>query len=220
MWTKGIKIFAVIVFVVQSVNVQAGDYFKSDRLLFDFYSPQWVNGPSGLNTDPTFSFAVSWGKDFQFGKSNLSWFYGLGYDFTNIHHNANFKTLPTTDGAVRDIGMRLINVPYSLNKLSTQYLEIPLELRFRTQTKKPFRIYIGTKAGYMVRSSYELDEGSGDSYTRKNLDELEKFKYGLTARVGYGLINFYTYYGLNGLMVPERQKGVNQLSFGLTLMAN
>jgi hypothetical protein len=55
---------------------------------------------------------------------------------------------------------------------------------------------------------------------RKNLNELDRFKYGITLRLGYGLINFYTYYGLNGLMVPEKQKGVNQLSFGISLIAN
>lgn len=217
---KGIKILAIIAFVAQTLSVQAGEYFKSDRLLFDFFSPRWVNGPSELNTDPTFSFAVSLGKDLQFGRSNFSWFYGLGYDFTNINHNANFKSVPNLDGTVREIGMRLLNVPYSLNKLSTQYLELPLEFRYRTQTKKPFRIYVGAKAGYMVRSYYELDEGLGDSYTRKNLKELERYKYGLTLRFGYGLLNLYTYYGLNGLMTPDRQKGVNQLSIGMTLMAN
>jgi len=212
------KILAIFSFVILSLNLQAGDFIKSDRLLFDFYSPQWVNGPKDLNTNPTFSFAVSWGKDVPFKKSNFSWFYALGYDFNNIQHNANLKSLPI--GSVREVGMRLLNTPYSLNKLSTHYLEIPIEFRYRTQTKNPFRVYLGTKTGYMVKSHYEIDEGKGETYERKGLDELERLKYGVTLRVGYGLVNFYAYYGLNGLMTPDKQKGVNQLSFGLTLMAN
>ena len=215
-----IKIFTLISFYAYSLSVSGGDYYKSDNLLFDFYIPQWINSPSNLNTEPSFSFSVSFGKDVQFRKTNFSWFYGLGYDLTNVNHNANFKSLTAMDGSLRTSGIRILNVPYSLNRLSSQYLGIPLELRYRTQTKNPFRFYLGTKAGYMINSSYELDEEFGDSYKRKNLRELENLKYGFTFRIGYGLFNLYTYYGLNGLMSSKRQRGVNELSFGLTLMAN
>jgi hypothetical protein len=217
---KCVKIFFLVVFGLYSKYVQAGNYFKSDRLIFDFYSPQWVNAPNGISTDPSFSFSCSWGKDIPFKESKISWFYGLGYDFTNINHNSNLKSFSAFEATPREIGMRVLNVPYHLNKLSTQYLEFPLEIRYRTQTKNPFRAYVGGKFGYMTKSKYNLDEGIGDVIVRKNLNELDRFKYGITLRLGYGLINFYTYYGLNGLMVPEKQKGVNQLSFGISLIAN
>ena len=137
-----------------------------------------------------------------------------------IPTNINFKSLPNIDETVREIGVRVLNVPYSINRLSTQYMEIPLELRYRTQTKYPFRFYLGTKMGYMTRAYYNLNEENVDAYKRRNLDELDRLKYGVTFRVGYGLINLYTYYGLNGLMPSKRQKGINQLSFGISLMAN
>lgn len=215
------KILATFVLGAFSLSSQAGDYYKKDKLLFDFYSPMWVNGPADMNTDPTFSFAVSYGKDITFKKdSKFSWFYAVGYDFNNINHNLNLKSIQSLDFTPRELGAKILNVPFSINKLSSHYIELPLELRYRTQTKNPFRVYAGAKAGYLVKSKYELDEGLGDLYERKNLDELERFKYGLTFRIGYGMVNLYAYYGLNGLMKPETQKGVNQLSFGLTLMAN
>ena len=202
------------------MSIKAGDYSKSDRLLFDFYSPQWVNTPNNVNTDPTFSFSVSWGKDMPIKNSKYSWFYGLGYDFSTIRHNINFQSFPSIDGTIREIGVGILNVPYSINKLSTQYLELPLEFRYRTQTKYPFRLYLGSKIGYMINSSYTLDEESIGLYKRRNIDELDRFKYGITFRIGCGMVNFYTYYGLNGLIQPKIQKGINQLSFGITLMAN
>tara|TARA_B100001094_G_C17955757_1_gene682891 strand:- start:99 stop:761 length:663 start_codon:yes stop_codon:yes gene_type:complete len=215
-----LKILAILVFGLFFTNVQAGDYFKSDRFILDFYSPQWVNTPGGVSTDPSFSFAFSFGKDIPYKKSNFSCFYGLGYDFTNINHNANLKSLSVFEGTPREIGMRVLNVPYNLNRLSTQYLELPIEFRYRTQTKNPFRLYLGGKFGYMTKSKYTLDKVIGDRHERKGLNELERFKYGITMRIGYGLVNFYTYYGLNGLIVPEKQKGVNQLSFGISFIAN
>lgn len=217
---KGIKIFSSVVFGLFFSYVQAGNYFKSDRLIFDIYSPQWVNTPNGVSTDPSFSFSFSWGKDIPYKKSKFSWFYGLGYDFTNINHNSNLKSFSAFEVTPREIGMRVLNVPYDLNRLSTQYLELPIEFRYRTQTKNPFRVYVGGKFGYMTKSKYNLDEGSGDVFVRKSLHELDRFKYGITFRIGYGLVNIYSYYGLNGLIVPEKQKGVNQLSFGISLLAN
>lgn len=215
------KIFATFVLVALTQSTQAGDYYKKDRLLFDFYSPMWINGPSDMSTDPTFSFAISYGKDVSFKRdSKFSCFYALGYDFNNINHNLNLKSIQNLEFTPRELGARILNAPFSLNRLSSHYLELPLELRYRTQTKNPFRIYAGAKGGYLIKSKYELDQGSGDIYERKSLEELERFKYGLTFRIGYGLINLYAYYGLNGLMKPEDQKGVNQLSFGITLMAN
>ncbi len=217
---KRIQILVFFLLNIQFSNVKGEGYFKSDRLLFDFYSPQWVNTPKNVTTDPTFSFSISWGKDMRIKNSKFSWFYGLGYDFSAIRHNINFKSLPNIDETVREIGVRVLNVPYSINRLSTQYMEIPLELRYRTQTKYPFRFYLGTKMGYMTRAYYNLNEENVDAYKRRNLDELDRLKYGVTFRVGYGLINLYTYYGLNGLMPSKRQKGINQLSFGISLMAN
>ena len=220
MGIKRVQILVFFVLNIQFSNVKGGEYFKSDRLMFDFYSPQWVNTPNKITTDPTFSFSISWGKDMLIKNSKFSWFYGLGYDFSAIRHNINFKSLPNIDEPAREIGVRILNVPYSINRLSTQYLEIPFELRYRTQSKYPFRLYLGAKMGYMTRASYNLQEQNKDAYKRRNLNELDRLKYGVTFRVGYGLLNLYTYYGLNGLMISKRQRGINQLAFGVTLMAN
>ena len=220
MGIKNAQILAFFVLNIQFLSVKGGDYYKSDRLLFDFYSPQWVNMPNNVTTDPTISFSISWGKDMPIKNSKFSWFYGLGYDFSAIRHNIDLKTSPNIDETVREIGVKILNVPYSINTLSTQYLEVPIEFRFRTQTKYPFRLYLGTKMGYMTRASYNLQEENMDAYERRNLNELDRLKYGVTFRVGYGMFNFYTYYGLNGLMPSKRQKGINQLAFGITLMAN
>ncbi|MBO73205.1 MAG: hypothetical protein CMD35_06250 [Flavobacteriales bacterium] len=220
MVVKRVKILAMCLIGVQSFDVRAGDYVKSDRLIFDFYSPKWVNAPFNVNSEPTFSFTASWGKDIPFNSSRFSFFYGLGYDFSTVNNNLNLKSVPASEGALREMGIRVLNVPYSLNRLSTQYIEFPLEIRFRTQTKHPLRFYLGGKLGYMTRSSYNLDEGNGFTYKRKSLSELDRLKYGTTLRFGCGMVNFYAYYGFNDLMSSEKQTGINQLSFGFTLLAN
>ena len=215
--------FKLVLLLLVSFHLKytrAGGYFKSDRLLFDFYSSKWVNTSNDLTTDPTVSCSISYGKDISIKSSNFSWFYGLGYDFNTIHHLINFNSLPSINETPRELGIRILNVPYSINKLSSQYLEVPLEFRYRTQTKHPLRIYYGVKVGYMVRSSYVFQKDRKDIYHKKNLNELNHYKYGMTFRLGYGIINIYAYYGLNGLLSAQSQLAINQLSFGITLIAN
>lgn len=214
------KILATVLFVTFFGGVQAGNYFKSDRLIFDFYTPFWLNTPNDISTDPSFGFSVAWGKDLPFKRnSKFSFFSGLGYDISNIHHNANLKS--QNESSTRNqTGLYALTSNFGLNKLSTHFIEVPVEFRFRTQTKNPFRFYIGGKVGYMLYSKYQLDENNGNIYERKMLNELSDLKYGVTVRVGYGLVNLYTYYGLNGLMNPSDQKGVNQLAIGLSFIAN
>ena len=200
------KIVFFLLLFFQLKIIRAGDYIKSDCLLFDFYTSKWVNSPNEITTNPTVNFSFSYGKDFLIKSSNFSWFYGLGYDFSAMNHSINFKSLPSISGMSKDVGIRILNVP--------------LEFRYRTQTKSQFRLYLGFKAGYMVRSFYLLQEDRKDIYFRKNLSELENLKYGMTFRLGYGMINLYAYYDLNGLLSSQLQKSINQLFFGVTLMAN
>lgn len=213
-------IIGVIAFLSCTNLSAGGDYFKNDRLLFDFYAPQWLNTTQGVQVDPSFSFAIAYGSDIQIKKSRFSLFYGLGYDFHQINHNVNFKNSFLNGPNGRDIGLSILNIPFELNRLSTQFIEIPLEFRFRTQTKNPFRIYLGTKVGYMVKSKYRLTEVNKNDFERVGLNELERWKYGVTARIGYGLFNVYAYYGLNALTNYGSEPNFNQLSLGLTLMAN
>lgn len=215
---KGLKIIVILALVLNFEHAHAGDYYKSDRILFDFYTSQWVNKPAVISTELSLSFTCSWGRDIQYKKTNFSWFYGLGYDFTKINHNANLKPRSTFQESPREVGLRVIRVPYKINRLTSQYIECPIELRYRTQTKQPFRFYVGGKVGLMTNARYQLQ--NGENYQRNNISELQKFKYGMTLRVGYGLFNVFAYYGLNGLIHPENQRGVNQLSFGISLIAN
>jgi len=207
----------VLFFTVFAIH--AGEYFKSDRLIFDLYTPSWINTPSDINSSFSLGFSTSWGKDIVISKSRYSYFYGLGYDFANINSNADFKR-SFEGNSIRALGLKALHRVYAINQLTSHYLEVPLELRFRTQTKIPFRLSIGTKIGYLVKSKYTLDENSGTIFDRKNINILEDLKYGASFRVGCGLINFYTYYGINSLIRASKQPGINQLSFGISFLAN
>jgi len=100
------------------------------------------------------------------------------------------------------------------SQLITNYLELPLELRYNTNPDDParsFKISIGGRIGFMYdsfsKAKYKED---GESKKIKNKEDfnLTKFRYGLTARIGVGNISLFGYYNLTPLF--EEGKGVNE----------
>jgi hypothetical protein len=147
--------------------------------------------------------------------------YGFGYNSTNYHHNLRISTQPTTGGNTFHIIPD--SVSYNSNKLNVKYLEIPIELRFRTQTHsgKTIRCYIGAKVGYRINSYARYrDEKLNVAYY--NIDELNQWNYGLYTRMGYGLISLYASYSLSPLFtnlseVQSDWANQNVISFGLSI---
>ena len=123
---------------------------------------------------------------------------GLGLGFSSNSYNQNLL-IETVDN---EIYYRIINDNdgnVSKNKFTTYLLEIPLEFRWRTSTAtdyKFWRIYTGFKLGYLLYNStkFKSDYGNVRLY---NIDDFNKFQYGVTLSAGYGTWNFYLYYGLN-----------------------
>ena len=88
---------------------------------------------------------------------------------------------------------------FTKNKFSTQLVELPIELRWRTSTPEEYkfwRIYAGVKFGYIVASKAK-SKGGGETIKISNLDAIEKLRYGLTLSIGYSTWNVNLYYGLN-----------------------
>lgn len=81
------------------------------------------------------------------------------------------------------------------------YFEVPLEFRWRTSTATDYnfwRIYTGFKVGYLLYNSskFRSDYGNVSLY---NINDFNKFQYGLTLSAGYATWNFHVYYGLNSI---------------------
>ncbi len=112
------------------------------------------------------------------------------------------------------------------SKVNPIYIDIPLELRFRTNsTKKSFRFAVGGKVGFRVDSKskikYEV-EGTTTRYKVKNDLYLEQFRYGVYGRMGYGSFNIWVYKSMSNLFVPGATEVIDgnfsAWVFGLSLV--
>lgn len=156
------------------------------------------NKPSGLSQSG-FSSGFHFGfiRDFPINdRRNIALGIGLGLSTNSYNQNLLIEDVDNRI-SYSIIDEREINV--SKNKFTTYLVELPLEFRWRTSTATEYsfwRIYTGLKLGYLLYNSTKFKSSIGDEKLSQ-VDEFNKFQYGLTLSAGYGTWNFHLYYGLN-----------------------
>ena len=128
---------------------------------------------------------------------------GLGYSTNSFNQNL----LIVKD----DLGNTNFNVvnenitTISKNKFSQHLLELPIEFRWRTSTPTSYnfwRIYTGFKIGYVFTNTTKF-KGDLGNFKYTNIEEFNKFQYGLSLSMGYNTWNLYIYYALNPIFSSE-----------------
>jgi len=194
---------------------------KDDFFISELFSDIWQEVPGNVklqNLNRGYNAYVM--MDNPIAKSNFSVAIGAGISFHNLYSNSllkreidslGFYTGNTEFYEISD------NYDYSKNKLTLMYIDVPVEIRFRTKdVLNSFKFSVGFKAGYNVKnytkySGDKLDgtlnrDGSFPKVKTKeyNIENIEKIRYGLTARIGYGKYNISAYYALTPLMKKNK----------------
>ncbi len=182
---------------------------KQERFIMDFGFDSWTKVPTGIKTDWLKSrrFEFYFMKDRAFAAGHMAIAYGLGMSFTNVNSNGSF--------AIANGNTHLLQIPDTLlpsqNKLSTNFLEIPLELRFRTSPLhhgNRLKLAVGAKAGYLFQDHTKIEDGALKEKFY-NTPNLNNFRFAYTARIGYGKWSLMGYYGINSLI--KKGKGDDQI---------
>lgn len=114
---------------------------------------------------------------------------------------------------------------YKRSKLAVNYFDVPLELRFYANPenkKSGLRIGIGGKIGILysahTKVNYEFDDHMNKIKQKKDFN-LNRFRYGVSGRIGFGSFGLFGYYSLSELF--EEGNGptdANTINFGLTII--
>jgi len=159
-----------------------------------------LNRKSSGVTQNSFStgLAIGFLRDFPINKNRtIAIAPGFGFSYNNykynilVQRNVNFSSYSLIP----------VGSVYDKNKLALYYLEIPLELRWRTSTftsHKFWRIYSGVKWSYLVLSQSRYSDSTQQIIVDNNSD-LSKIQYGCYIAAGYNSLNLYVYYGINSL---------------------
>jgi hypothetical protein len=182
----------------------------------------------------------------QIGKSKFSFHPGIGlgldrYKFINYRKPFSdttlLKVIPTlildNNGNTTFIesGQVLYGDTLGFAKKShfiTNYLDIPLELRFTTNPSDParsFKVAVGARVGVLFDSKTKM-KYSKDGEVKKLKDfqnfNLTPIRYGVFLRVGVGNFNVFTYYNMNPLFKEGKGPGqttTSNFTIGISMVS-
>lgn len=117
-------------------------------------------------------------------------------------------------------------ISYKKSQINTNYLDIPIEIRWRSRKydpKRSFKIAIGGKVGVMIDSKTKVKyNADGESKTTKQKEkfELSSIRYGAYARIGFGGLSAFYYYSISDLF--KKDKGpmattMYPMTFGISI---
>ncbi|MBN2236060.1 MAG: outer membrane beta-barrel protein [Bacteroidales bacterium] len=198
---------------------------KKISLGYDIYNTFWLNMPLGVDTRTLNQGANLFAMyNHEMNDKGLSVAAGLGissenlflkdYYIADIHADVvEFSPLPT-------------DLTASRSKLNFTYLDIPLELRLKTE--KDVRFGLGFKFGILLDSKtfYKGDafdeDGNWLGYVAiakdKKINQMEKYRFGVQLRAGYKWVQVFGYYALNKVFIADKGPQMAPISVGITFM--
>jgi Outer membrane protein beta-barrel domain len=221
--------FIQTIFIILSIHLfsfaQNKDeikYFARDQIIFDLNYNYWIDNESVSDQKWNSYGCGIYAMYNLLGKnSNICFSSGFGLSMENI----NMGTQPI-DSAGKTLFYNIpSNIDYQKNKISLTYVDIPLEIRIRTnpnKKRKSFKIYFGGKFGYLINNHIkyigeDFTTGKWIKYKTYNLPNIDPFRYGLTARLGFGKLNLSGYYALNTLFNKNKSNEIYPLNIGISL---
>ncbi|MEH0157586.1 porin family protein [Limibacter armeniacum] len=151
---------------------------------------------------------ISYMYEFTLGSEKFTFHPGLGYGHESYFFDDDI-TLGKVDGKTVGfpISEGLIVDDVKKTKLAVNYIDVPLEFRFRTHPgKNAFRIGVGVKGGVLFDAHTKVKYEVGDDNQKlKNKADfnLNRFRAGGTLRIGYGAFNVFGYYSFTNLFEDD-----------------
>ncbi len=203
----------------------------NDHLIIQYGYDAWPDVPDSINTSGFsrhFNAYIMLDKPFR-SSPHFSLGIGIGVGTSNIFFSntyvnlkSNTATLPFTNVASED--------HFDKFKLSTGFVEVPLELRFAgnpVQPDKGMKIALGLKGGLLISAHTKgknLVDSSGNSIYAKNYIQKESDKkfinntrLAATGRIGYGHVSIDASYQITSFLKPGAGPTIHPISIGLTL---
>lgn len=173
-----------------------------------------------INTGKSWNFNLNFAQySIGFGTDRLGLVTGMGIEFSNYHFsNNNSITKSNNMIAALDYTQSL-----NKNKLQTTYLTAPLLLEGQLLNgSRSKRIHIsggligGLKIGSFTKVKY-VEDGSKKRDKEKDDFYLSPFRYGLTARIGYKMVNLYANYYMTPLFIKDKGPELHPVALGLVV---
>ncbi len=193
---------------------------KYDRLIFDVTYNDWIGDKDpfenhwasiGLNTNLIFDIPLTKGNKVSLG-------IGVSHQYMNIRHNdlvvideidktTSFTPMIQTPGFVKSV-------------LSGNSFSIPVEIRFRNESWKHFKVHLGGKVGYQANlfsKNVANVNGHREVNKRYGFPDENKLIYSAHARIGLRNWALFASYNFNTLFSNPKSAQLNLIQMGLSI---
>jgi hypothetical protein len=208
----------------------------TDHFILQYGADILLNTPDSITTkgfSRHFNFYFLMDKPFK-TDHRYSIAYGLGITSNNIFFNGtNYVDLKATSNTLpfrTSVISGADSSSYKKFKLTTMYVDVPVELRYFTNPENPnhsWKFALTAKAGILLKGytkgkDLQLKTGGsvyGANYVEKESDTkfLDGTHFALGARIGYGNISINGEYQVTSLLKSGVGPDLHILSFGLTV---
>lgn len=191
---------------------------QQDFLMVEYTHERLTNTPAGFRHGFfTRGVVVQGMYDLVLKKSNYSVAAGLAFSSQSIFNNSRllrddslgasfFQSLPQ-------------NQNYQTNKMVTNFIEIPLELRYRTDANDKghsWKYTLGVRVGRLLDVYSKYKDGTG-KYKDYIFPDVNNTRIGAYARVGYGKVSLSFYRSFAPYLQNSLQGNMNNYSIGLQI---
>jgi Outer membrane protein beta-barrel domain len=203
----------------------------NDHFMVQYGVDGWPNLPDSINTSGFsrhFNAYLMIDKPFR-SSPKFSLAFGLGIGSSNIFFSNTYINLKSNTAALPFTNVSKAD-HFDKYKLSTSYLEVPLEFRFVTNPAQPdkgFKIALGIKGGLLISAHTKgknLIDSAGRSlydkaYISKEYEKnfINNSRFALTGRIGFGHISLDGSYQISNFLKAAAGPKINPYSIGLTL---
>jgi hypothetical protein len=203
----------------------------NDHFMVQYGVDGWPNLPDSINTS---GFSRHFNAYFMLDKPfrtspKFSIAFGLGIGSSNIFFSNTYVNLKSNTTTLPFTNVSEDN-HFNKFKLSTSYLEVPLELRFVTNPAQPdkgFKVAVGVKGGLLISAhtkGKDLIDSSGHhvydpKYISKEYEKkfINNTRFALTGRIGFGHISLDGSYQVSSFLKAGAGPTINPYSIGITL---
>lgn len=193
-----------------------------DFLMIQLSYDGWAGAPDSIKTGFNRGFNIALMYDFPFKKSPLSMAAGLGVSTSGVFLKDH--TLDIAGKVNPNKATFPASTAYKKFKVATTYLEIPIELRYRSvpdNANKGFKAAIGVKVGALVNAHTKgkntAPNGSKNFDKDINKGFFNPWRFSGTARVGYGNFALFGSYSLNPMLKDNSDLDIRPYQIGICL---
>ena len=158
----------------------------------------------------------------QFGyrfNSNFKIYLAGGFDWTHIRLNKDI----TMQKNASELSYVQEDIHFSKNRFSSIYVHIPFNFELRTKENdhgNRFYFVFGPEIGFLLNGKVKQISNERGKVNVSDDYNFQSFRYGGSVRLGYGAFGVFAKYYASDMFATTAQKGLKNMSFGVTLGLN